>query len=203
MILSQSKRELTADDFQLMELPKSFWKVKWSDFQGIENLKPLERYLGRLHNALEDGDGVFIAGPQLSGKSHLSAYIARLVRSYGASVQWAPAIEIQDRIYRRDVYQENDADYSMLERFRKVDLLVIDNLGSEIPAVRHGRNHVVELIEHRINWNKPIIINCCRGQEEMAELYHDGYLNWLLSLHLSVFLLAMPRDTVMNKYAKD
>jgi len=202
VILSQSKRELTTDDFELMELPKSFWKVKWSDFKNTPDLKYLERYLSRLHTAFEDGDGVFIGGPQLSGKSHLSAYIARLARSYGASVQWAPAIDIQDKIYRRDMFQDNDSDYSILERYRKVDLLVIDNLGGEIPAVRHGRNHVVELIEHRINWNKPMVINCCRDKD-MDTLYHEGYLNWLLSLHLTVFLPAMPRDIVMNKYAKD
>ena len=198
MILSPSKREVTAEDFELMELPKSFWKVKWSDFNDIADKKHLERYLKRIYAAFEDGDGLFILGPQLSGKSHLSAYIARLARSYSATVQWSSAIEIQDRITRRDTYQDNDFDYSILERYRKVDLLVIDNLGGELSAVR-DRNHVTELIENRIHWNKPMVINTYRNEAEMSELYHEGYLNWLLSLHCPVVLSGMV-ETVMSKY---
>lgn len=172
--MAKLRRELDPRDYDLMDIPALYRDAKWTDFN--DTSERLAIYLGKLHDAVADGDGLFIFGPQRSGKSHLSTYLAKLFRSYSYTVQFARAIDIQDNIHEKNDWFDEG---TFLNRYRTVDVLIIDGLGTEVDAVGRGRNRVKELIDYRLQENKLMIISTRKSKVELDLIYGDGYADYL------------------------
>lgn len=162
-----------------MDLPPAYWHAEWADFCNYEKLVDvLSPYLTRLHYAAAAGDGLFVAGGSRTGKSHLGAYLAKLFLSYSYTVQWADALDLQDHISEKAIWPIDRISY--FERYRSVDILVIDDFGAELDAVtRYKRNRVIEIIRHRIKWNKLTIITS--SVKPLDDFYGTGYEDWIMN----------------------
>lgn len=171
------RRALELTDYKLMDLPTLYWRVRWSDFKSLSVLPTITNYLERMHTAISDGDSLFLYGGD--SVSQLAAYIAKLARSYSYSVMWARAIDAQDNLHERKIWDSEEG--SFLERYRTVDLLVIDGFGDEVEAVgRTGRNRVKDLIEYRLAWCRTTVITTTRSVAELDVFYGRGYASKLV-----------------------
>lgn len=179
----QEKRVLEIGDYDLMQIPAALRATAWADFDEHPKREVIASYLGRLHEAVQDGDNLLIGGPPMSGKSYLSAFIAKVFRQYSYTVLFAQALEIQDRITEKQSWYDEGP---ILDRFRNVNVLVVDAYGSELDAIRGGRNRVKELIEHRTSWHKTTIINTNKTPSELNVAYYDGYAEWLRRNYLMI-----------------
>lgn len=79
----------------------------------------------------ETGEGIYYSGGFGTGKTHLAVAIALELISKGIPVICMTAIDLLSEISRTYNKDRNVSEYEILEVYKKVDLLVIDDLGKE------------------------------------------------------------------------
>lgn len=121
------RRPLVAEDLDRMQLPREYWELR---IQGSpESARPLViSYLRSLNARIPAGVGLLLSGPAGTGKTALAAIVAKEARIQGYSVLFIPVWDLREAVRVKAPF---DADSSVIERARIVDLLVLDNLRME------------------------------------------------------------------------
>lgn len=178
------KRELTDSDYELMGLPKLAWGSTWKGIKDEEVKKVLTKYLGMMSEVIDKGISFTISGKGGSGKTYISGYLGKVFRANGYTVQFSSASQIQENINSGVSYGDEQ---SWLERYRRVEVLVIDDLGDEHVG-GHNNNHVVDLIKFRSDWLRIIIVNTKFASTEMRGKYGDHFVDKYLGRNVVVGL---------------
>lgn len=105
-----------------MNLPKRFWDAKW-DIMTLKNQEIVKRYVTEAF-AAKDGKGLLLYGNEGSGKTYMSAVIAKILRTKGYLIYFLSAEDITYNGLKQD-FDENN---TILERCHNVDLLIIDDI---------------------------------------------------------------------------
>lgn len=101
-------------------------------------------------------NGLFIAGPPGTGKTHLAAAIANDLIAKGRPVICMTMIDLLERIKR--TYNEPGADEgSVLRIYKTVPLLIIDDIGKE-PPTEWAISTIYNIINGRYEAYLPIIV---------------------------------------------
>lgn len=113
-----------------------------------------------------------LAGGTGLGKTHLSTSVAKTLIEKGYDVVYELAQNIfadfdKDRF--RDRF--GDAD-SLSEKYLECDLLIIDDLGTEI-ITNSTVSYLYNIINTRINKRLPIIISTNLSAKEIKQMYHE------------------------------
>ncbi len=120
-----------------------------------------------------DGNLLFVGGTGL-GKTHLSTSIAVAVIERGFDVKYETAQNIladfEDKQFRGAYSSASDEDPT--ERYFDCDLLIIDDLGTEMTN-QFTVSCLYNLINTRINRGKAILINTNLAPAEMRKRYSD------------------------------
>ena len=88
----------------------------------------------------------------------------------------------QDRILCINLYRDLSA---RLDLFLGVDLLLIDDLGTEL-VTRYTQAEVYDLVNHRLNTGKPTIINTNLGLQEIERTYSSRVHSRLAGMYAVV-----------------
>ncbi|MGI6225209.1 MAG: ATP-binding protein [Peptococcales bacterium] len=120
----------------------------------------------------ERQNNLFFTGAVGRGKTHLSLAIANHVLQLGGTVIYKRIDDLLDIIREYKFNRESDnVDNSIqLSYLKKVDLLIIDDLGAE-NVTPFAQNQIRILIEDRNNFNKPWIINSNLNINELQDYY--------------------------------
>ncbi|MBR7101246.1 MAG: ATP-binding protein [Clostridia bacterium] len=117
-------------------------------------------------------DSLLLVGGTGLGKTHLSSSIARRVIEKGYNVVYESAEsifrEIGREIFRSD-FSEKDPEYY---RFFDCDLLIIDDLGSEM-ITPSSVSYLYNIINTRLNKGLPMIISTNNSSEELLRKYDE------------------------------
>jgi DNA replication protein DnaC len=120
-----------------------------------------------------DSDSLFIYGKTGLGKTHISLAIAKRVLEKGFSVVYCSVANIVEDV-RKERFG-NSSDASIEQGLIDVDLLVLDDLGAEYVS-NYTESILYNIINSRMNLQKPTIINCNFDLEDFGELtdrYND------------------------------
>jgi DNA replication protein DnaC len=130
-----------------MRIPQRFWSVRLD--QVDEAIRPkIDRYLRRLDEHLDWGEGLLLWGDNGVGKTSAAVLIALEVRRRGASVLFITAEGLRQAVLERERF---DDDQTVIERARAVDFLVLDDLGKEHPGETGFTERLFEnLIRERV-----------------------------------------------------
>lgn len=113
-------------------------------------------------------DSLFITGETGLGKTHLASCIALEVAAKGFSVMYGTAFEIlgafEDRKFNKDVQEDRTEDY------KKADLLIIDDLGTEM-ITQFSTAALYNLMTIRENAGRSTIIISTLSATEIGEKY--------------------------------
>jgi len=101
-------------------------------------------------------NGLFIAGATGIGKTHLAAAIANQLMSQGVPVVCMTMIDLLERI-KRTFKREDIDESSVLDIYKTVPLLVIDDIGKE-PATEWAISTIYNIINGRYEAYLPIIV---------------------------------------------
>lgn len=108
-------------------------------------------------NGPEPGrNGLFIAGPKGTGKTHLAAAIANQLMSQGVPVVCMTMIDLLERI-KRTFKREDIDESSVLDIYKTAPLLIIDDIGKE-PATEWAISTIYNIINGRYEAYLPIIV---------------------------------------------
>jgi DNA replication protein DnaC len=121
----------------------------------------------------QSADSLLIYGKTGLGKTHISLSIAKKVIEKGYSVAYNSIINLLNSISRekfdRSLPDGSDTEKAVLD----VDLLVIDDLGSEYDTP-YLESIIYNIVNTRMNLGKPTIINCnLENFDELRERYSD------------------------------
>lgn len=176
------KRPLLTADYEAMGLPERFWKVRFEDIKPGPAKDKLHKFLKlRFESPEREADGLFISGPVGSGKTYMTAFVAKVFKNYSYTTQWVDAQEFQGLANQF----RSDDDGTWLNRFKAVDVLVVNDLGKEV--VGHGHpNYLVDVISYRRDRNKPIVLNTSLEADQMAHKYGESFQKALLSTMLGI-----------------
>ena len=114
------------------------------------------------------GNLLFIGGTGL-GKTFLSACVARTVADRGYSVVYETANHLFSKLERAKFNGDENARKDA-EKYTKCDLLIIDDLGTEMPG-QFVTAALYSLINDRLLENKPMVISTNLNVDELSRRY--------------------------------
>ena len=117
---------------------------------------------------VKSGNLLFVGGTGL-GKTFLSACIARAVADRGCSVVYEPAGHLFAKLEQAK-FSPSEENRREAARFTDCDLLIIDDLGTEMPG-QFVTAALYSLLNDRILMNKPMVISTNLNVDEMARRY--------------------------------
>ena len=144
-----------------------FLRRTFDSFQITENNRKAAATAKRYADAFDDllpkrggpepgRNGLFIAGPPGTGKTHLAAAIANHLIRQGRPVVCMTMIDLLERIRR--TYSRSDVDEgSVLKLYKSVPLLVIDDIGKE-PPTEWAISTIYSIINGRYEAYLPTIV---------------------------------------------
>ena len=118
--------------------------------------------------APSSGNLLFVGGTGL-GKTFLSACIARVVADRGYSVMYETASRLFSKLEQAR-FNPSDETRREAEKLSACDLLIIDDLGTEMPG-QFVTAALYSLVNDRLLEGKPMIISTNLNVEEMARRY--------------------------------
>ena len=114
------------------------------------------------------GNLLFVGGTGL-GKTFLSACVARVVADRGFSVVYETANRLFSKLEQAK-FNPSEESRREAAKFLECDLLIIDDLGTEMPG-QFVTAALYSLLNDRLLMNKPMVISTNLNVEEMARRY--------------------------------
>ncbi len=151
---------------------------------GLSPRQMAQANLQRCHSFAEhfgsSYENLLLFGSAGLGKTFLSSCIARTVTERGFSVTYDTAISIFDQ-YNSVKFRTGDpsAASHAVERFRHADLLIVDDLGTEMPSAFHI-SCLYDLISRRLMSRKPTILSTNLLPAELESRYSQAIASRIL-----------------------
>ena len=118
-------------------------------------------------------DNLLLVGGTGLGKTHLSTAVAKTVLDGGHDVLYTTAVGMVSAFEaERFGNSIGPSDESNLDRYYNVDLLIIDDLGTEV-SNQFTVSALYNVINTRMNLRRPTIISTNLMQEELRRRYWD------------------------------
>lgn len=118
--------------------------------------------------SMDAGNLLFVGGTGL-GKTFLSACIARSVADHGYSVMYETATHLFSKLEQAR-FNSNEETRREADKFTACDLLIIDDLGTELPG-QFVTAALYSLMNDRILAGKPMVISTNLNVDETARRY--------------------------------
>ena len=176
------KRAQLAELSQLLDMgSQSFetFSFDWySDERGERKRSPREN-MERVFDICQDyarhfspaADNLLLTGQPGLGKTFLSASIARVVSERGFSVVYDTAEHIFSQLEQEKFRpEESPAACEDAERYRKCDLLIMDDLGTEM-VTGFVQSALYQLVNGRLLAGKKTVINTNLAPRQLGERY--------------------------------
>ncbi len=162
---------------------QSFDNFDPSFYDGEERAM-MERNFGMLRDYAEgfslNADNLILCGATGLGKTHLSTAVARRVIERGFDVYYASALQMfSDFEHTRFGTGMADAPVVDISRYSECDLLILDDLGTEV-ANQFTNSCLYLVLNNRINMRRPTIISTNLTGKEIKARYTDRIASRIL-----------------------
>lgn len=156
------KERITQRLFEQSGLCKRFQQRSFENFRTDTPARAAayaqaKNYADHFSEALETGEGLYIEGTYGTGKTHLAAAIAMQLMGAEYAVIMKTGFEILGGIKRTFGLSSGEAEYQAVEKLKKCDLLIIDDLGKE-QCTDWGMSVLYAIVNYRYETMKPIVV---------------------------------------------
>lgn len=154
--------------------PRTFTGRSLDDLVDHPGSRQARRIALRFRDTFEDrvaaGEGLLFSGPVGTGKTAVAAALVTDLEAAGWTVAWTTAPELQQAL--RDL----DHGPAYVAALKAADVLALDEFGLE-RATEYSAAGLFDVIDHRYQARKPILITTNLASSELA----DHYLRCLVS----------------------
>lgn len=140
-----------------------------------ENLQIIQEFAERF---TPRSKSLLLIGGTGLGKTHLSSAVAKTVIEKGYDVLYTSAVNLISE-FEREKFGLGESDTT---RYFMAELLIIDDLGTEIPG-NFQDSVLYNVIDTRICKGAPTIINTNLGAKELSERYGERIFSRLLGIY--------------------
>lgn len=186
--------KLTEDHLVYMNIGKKYWPAAWAELSSKQR-GVIAEYYSRIEEALQLGRGLYLWGPNGSGKTYIAAMMCKRVwaeyrvGSYCVTASelkacWMPRPKDTPPVPAHPGSDELRSDRVMSQRF-----LIVDDLVKEYrTSSGFFEDNLDTLLRHRVKEGKTTVITTNVGPKGFAEVYGQSILNLLMEsaavLHL-------------------
>ena len=136
----------------------------------------------------KNSQSILLMGGTGLGKTHLSSALARKVIEKGNDVFYTGAIDLfsQFEIQRFKSYSNEPNEF--IERYFECDLLIIDDLGTEM-VNQFSVSTLYNLLNDRLSRRKPTLISTNLSTDEIQKKYTDRITSRMLGEYQVLFFV--------------
>ena len=120
------------------------------------------------------------------GKTHLSSAVAYEVIEKGNDVFYTGAIDLFSQFEIQRFKSYNNEPNELIERYFESDLLIIDDLGTEM-INQFSVSTLYNLLNDRLSRKKPTIVSTNLSQDEIMKKYTDRITSRMFGEYKIVF----------------
>lgn len=178
------KRAVTQQNYQRSGIGKYLESQTFDNFDlslyPMENRRDMENTLKAARGFARDfgsGESMLFLGGTGLGKTHLSSAIAKEVIKKGHTVAYDSAQNILSAFERDRFLREDERRVS--DKYLEADLLIIDDLGSEITS-KSSTSYFYTVINTRLIASKSTIVSTNLNVNELRTQYDDRIVSRLL-----------------------
>jgi DNA replication protein DnaC len=159
---------LTGKHLSRMRVGRRWWDCTVDAIpDGLAYKEVLKKYLSRLTDHVRAGRGLLFHGEYSTGKTGAAVIIAKATVMYGGTAFFVPTTDLSDVKIDGTMF---DANQTIWQRMRSVNLLVLDDLGSEHQS-EWAKSLVERIIRIRSDHQRVIIATTNRPLKSLAETY--------------------------------
>ena len=118
------------------------------------------------------GKGLLYFGKSGTGKTFTTGAITNRIRERGFTVLYMTAVELMDAVKEKDYSKNADDSETKYQLIKDVDLLVIDDLGTEL-ATPYTASALFDIVNYRSGLEKPVIYSTNFELSQLSKRYHD------------------------------
>lgn len=135
-------------------------------------------YAHQFHN---NSPSVLMMGETGLGKTHLSLSIANVIMRNGFVALYASSLDLF-RTLQNEYYGKGEPDKNTMQTLLDANLVIIDDLGAEFES-QFNNSSLYNIINSRLNVNKPTIINTNLTPTELERRYTSRVASRLMTLY--------------------
>ena len=180
--------KLEADEINShSQLKLSSFDTFFLSYYTDNDFKVMQKHLNYLKNYAKkfapDSNSILIYGKTGLGKTHISLAIANRVLEKGYSVIYDSVVNILSKIEEEHFIYNHKSE--MINLIMQTDLLIIDDLGTERETPFYD-SIIYNIINTRLNYRKPIIINTNLDVDEMRAKYDERIVSRLTTQYATL-----------------
>jgi len=157
-------------------VPERYWRVSLEQIEDSPHKKKLFRYLKTLHLQVEKGQGLYVFGGFETGKTSAAVAILKEVIRRGGQPFFMRMRHLLRAVY--DNEETPDGLGLIRHRMQQVDLLVLDDLGSEGFSSKKGGGAELEgVFRDRYDRCLPIVVTSNYAPPKLTEVYTEAIVN--------------------------
>jgi DNA replication protein DnaC len=168
-------RKLDKNDMYRMNIGPRFWQCTFDKIPDKCSHKlEFKKWLSNITSNLNKGIGLLISGDYGAGKTSLA-----VIAMKNTAIRKGSAIMIRGNQLRQGIIQDEDSeDTSLRKRVSEVDLLVLDDLGSEHETA-FGNSVLEEILRERYDNKKATIITTNLSKEALIAKLGESMISFL------------------------
>lgn len=144
------------------------YRVDRNNEQQVRAYEHLKDYVIHFDEFATEGRSLYIEGTYGTGKTHLACAIAKALIKKGKTVICKTPTELLQSI--RNAYDDNPylSEQQIVDRFKKIDLLIVDDFGKQKPT-EWGMATMYDILNYRYGEMLPTIITTNFNEEMLIQ----------------------------------
>lgn len=175
------------DSFDLDLYSDSYFEGSSTDSARVTAQKAYEDAQNFVHNFKREGGNLLLLGQTGCGKTFLSNCIAKELLDDGVSVIYFTAFELFD-IFEKQVFKKNIDVSEIHDHVFDCDLLIIDDLGTELTNT-FTNSRLFQCLNERLLRNKSTIISTNLSLSELRDTYTERITSRVFSNYKLIHLI--------------
>jgi DNA replication protein DnaC len=148
----------------------------------------------------KESQSILMMGGTGLGKTHLSSALARRVIEKGNDVFYTGAIDLFSQFELQRFKSYSNEPNELIERYFECDLLIIDDLGTEM-VNQFSVSTLYNLLNDRLSRRKPTVVSTNLSKNEIQKKYTDRITSRMLGEYQVLFFVGIDvrAQKCMNK----